>query len=451
MRSPVDLPDTVRNPVSLLGMAVTTTAAVLFLVLLVLETIGALGNPYLGLLVFVTLPSIFVLGLLLIPLGAWWARRRRRLHPELSAWPTVDLSNARHRTVIVSGLVLTALNIVIVAVAAYGGVHYMDSPAFCGQVCHTTMEPQFSAAAVWPHARVACAQCHIGPGAGATFQAKLAGTRQLYHVVTNTVPRPIPPPERLLQPARVTCEGCHWSGRAYGDRLRQIREYANDESSTESITTLRLHVGGGSSRGSGIHWHANPATTIEFVPPPPGEAAAPYVRVTEASGRVREFLAPGATGSQFASATLRRMDCVDCHNRPAHTMFFTAERAIDSAIAAGRIPRELQFVRREAVSALKGEHVSREAGLQEIARRLREFYSARGRTDANLVERAVAGAQDVWSRNVFPAMKVTWGTYPSHMGHVDTPGCFRCHDDEHKSVDGAVISQSCELCHTPPE
>lgn len=451
MRLPVHLPDTVRNPLSLLGMAVTTTAAVLFLVLLALDFFGAIGNPYLGLLVFVSVPIVFVLGLLLVPLGAWWAKRRRRVHHTLPDWPVIDLGNARHRTLAVTGLALTAVNIVIVSLAAYGGVHYMDSPTFCGQVCHTTMEPQFTASQVWPHARVACAQCHIGPGAGAMFQAKLAGTRQLYHVVTNQVPRPVPSPDRLIQPAHATCEGCHSSEQVHGDRLREIREYANDEANTESLTTLKLHVGGGSARGSGIHWHANPATTIEFVPPAPGKDAAPYVRVTGRDGRIREFVAPGTTAAEYASAALRRMDCTDCHNRPAHTMFATADRAVDTAVAQGRIPRELPFVRREAVAALKQPYATRDAALQAIAGRLREFYKTRPGTDGRLVDRAVAGAQDTWAHNVFPAMKVTWGTYPSHLGHVDSPGCFRCHDDEHKTADGAVISQSCELCHTPPE
>jgi len=166
---------------------------------------------------------------------------------------------------------------------------------------------------------------------------------------------------------------------------------------------------------------------------------------------VREYLAPGVAASQFASAPLRRMDCIDCHNRPAHTMFATAERAVDTAIAEGRIPRELPFVRREAVAVLKQAHTSGEAGVQAIAQRLREFYANRPGVDARGVDRAVTGAQNLWSRNVFPAMKVTWGTYPNHTGHVDSPGCFRCHDDEHKSADGAVIGQSCELCHTAPE
>jgi nitrate/TMAO reductase-like tetraheme cytochrome c subunit len=456
MRPAIALPDAVRNPVSLAGIVVTTTTGVLFLVLLILEAAGAITNPYLGLLVFVTVPVIFVAGLLLVPAGAWWSRRRRRLHPELTEWPVIDLGKPRHRAIAVWSLVLTGANVMIVSLAAYGGVHYMDSPAFCGQVCHTTMEPQFAAYQAWPHARVGCVQCHIGSGAGAAVEAKMAGTRQLYHLLTNQVPTPVPPPERLIQPSHGTCETCHWSELRHGDRLRVIREYANDEQNTETVTTLRLHVGGGAQAADGrasegIHWHANLDRAIEFVAPEPGTDVVPYVRLTDANGGTHDYFAPGVTAGQVASAPRRRMDCTDCHNRPAHTMYATPERGVDTAMAAQRIPRELPFSRRESVAALKRAYPSRDAGLAGISTQLTAFYNSRPGTDARLVQRAVTGTQELWTRNVFPAMKVTWGTYPNHLGHVDSVGCFRCHDDEHKTADGRVIGQSCELCHTAPE
>jgi nitrate/TMAO reductase-like tetraheme cytochrome c subunit len=448
--SPLQLPSAVRNPVSLLGIGLATTMAVLFLVLLLLEGVGAIENPYIGLLVFVTVPVLFVVGLLLIPLGTWWSARHRRLHPERSEWPTIDLRNPQHRRVTVAVLALTLVNVVIVSIAAGGAVHYMDSSQFCGQVCHTTMEPEYAAYQVWPHARVACAECHVGPGAGALVQAKLAGTRQLYHVLTNQVPTPVPPPEQLIRPARDTCERCHWPEKFHGDKLRVIREFANDEKSTESVTTLQLHVGGGSTRagvGSGIHWHMNLDNRVEFVAE---QGEIPYVRFTDRTGRVREFVAEGRTQGQYASAALQRMDCMDCHNRPAHTMFFTPERGVDTAIAQGLIPRDLPFVRREAVAAVSATYGDRQAALDGIAMRLQQFYASRSEVDTGLVKRAVAGAQDIWAHNVFPAMRVKWGTYPNNIGHVDAPGCFRCHDDSHKANDGSAIRQDCELCHTAP-
>jgi hypothetical protein len=166
---------------------------------------------------------------------------------------------------------------------------------------------------------------------------------------------------------------------------------------------------------------------------------------------VTEYFAEGVEARQVAGSPTRRMDCMDCHNRPAHTFFFTPERAVDTAIAQGQIPRELPFVRRETVAAVRESYADRDAALAAIGKRLTDFYAAQGSADAALVARAVTGARDVWSRNVFPAMKVTWGTYPNHIGHLDSPGCFRCHDDSHRSAEGKVISQDCELCHTIPE
>jgi hypothetical protein len=435
-------------------MAIATAMAIVFLVLIALELVGYLSNPYIGLLIFVTIPILFVAGLLLVPIGGWWSARRRRLHPGAADWPVIDLRQPRQRTIAAVALVLTIVNVVIVSLAAYGGVHYMESTSFCGQVCHSTMEPEFVAHQAWPHARVSCTGCHVGPGAGAFVEAKLAGTRQLFQVMTNRVPKPVPPPSDLIQTARETCEGCHWPETFHGDKTRIIRDYANDEANTESTTTLRLHIGGGSPRlgvGTGIHWHMNLQNQIDFVPAGEGQETIPYVRLTGANGERREYFAEGVTPEQVAGRAIQRMDCMDCHNRPAHTFAYTPERAIDTAIAQGRIPRELPFVRREAVAAVTGPYETREAALEAIEKRLTGFYSARGAADPALVGRAVVATHQVWATNVFPAMNVGWGTYPNHIGHVDTPGCFRCHDDTKKTPGGRVISQDCELCHSAPE
>jgi hypothetical protein len=190
---------------------------------------------------------------------------------------------------------------------------------------------------------------------------------------------------------------------------------------------------------------------IDFVAADDREEVIPYVRLTTRQGEVREYFADGTTRPEIEGRAVRRMDCMDCHNRPAHTFFFTPERAVDSALAQGRMPRELPFIRREAVAAVRDAYPDRDAALKAIESRLAAFYTSRGGADAGLVRRAVAATQDVWGANVFPAMRVTWGTYPNHIGHVDSPGCFRCHDDSHKTTDGKVISQDCELCHSLPE
>jgi hypothetical protein len=146
------------------------------------------------------------------------------------------------------------------------------------------------------------------------------------------------------------------------------------------------------------------------------------------------------------------MDCMDCHNRPSHPFAPSAERAVDEAMAIGEISPKLPFAKRETVAALKDGYPDQQAASDAIAQRLRGFYRSNykdiydGRRQE--VERAVTSAQRLYNRNVFPSMKVGWGTYPNNIGHMAFPGCFRCHDDSHKAKDGSVIRQDCELCHT---
>ena len=446
------VPAALRHPLALFGMVLASAMAVLFIVLLLLEAFGYMRNPYFGLLLFVAVPAAFVVALLLIPIGVQLDARRRRRSPGAAPddWPVLDLRIARQRGLVAVFVLLTVVNLVLLSTASYGAVHYMETAEFCGQVCHTTMEPQFTARQSGPHARVACVSCHIGAGLGAEVEAKMAGTRQLWQLATNQVPKPVPSPVQSMRPARDTCEQCHWPEKFHGDMVRVIREYAEDEKNTETVTPMTMHVGGGSAAfavGSGIHWHMNLDNEVEYITTDAKREKIPYVRLRERNGTVREYTAKGATPGQLAQGQRRRMDCTDCHNRPAHTFDFTPERAVNNAMAQGRIPRELPFIRREALAAITLEYADRPAALAAIASRLREHYKSQPSVDAPLVERAIAGTQEVWSRNVFPAMKVKWGTYPNHIGHLDTPGCFRCHDDEHTSKDGRVIRQDCGLCH----
>jgi NapC/NirT cytochrome c family, N-terminal region len=446
----------IRSPISVAGMVLTTISAVLFLVVFLADLFGLHTNPYIGIVFFLVLPAIFVAGLVLIPFGAWVERRRRAAGKAPSAmyWPRIDLNDPKQRSIALGIFALTLANIVIVSLAAYRGVEYMDSPQFCGQVCHTVMQPEFVAHERQPHARVKCVDCHVGPGASSFAKAKVAGTRRVLAVTFHRYPRPIVAPADKLLSARDTCEQCHWSERFHGDKVRRIAEYANDETNTESVTTLRVHVGGGDPRlgtATGIHWHMNLANEIEYIASDNERQVIPYVRMKDAGGNVREYLADGVTAEQVATGERRRFECVDCHNRPSHSIAATPERAVNEAMARGDIPRTLPFIHREAVKALKASHASRDLAFAEISRALREFYrteqSQQSATRAAEIERAVLATQDLYRRNVFPEMNVRFGVYANNIGHIDFPGCFRCHDDNHTSKDGKKIGQDCETCH----
>jgi hypothetical protein len=443
-----------RHVLSIAGVALTTVSAVLFLVVFLADLFGLHTNPYIGIVFFLVLPAIFLLGLALIPVGVWLERRRRRKGLEARSWPRIDLNHPRHRQIALGVLLLTMANIVIVSLAAYRGVEYMDSVEFCGQACHRVMKPEFVAHQEGPHARVACVECHIGPGAAGFARSKMSGTRQLLAVARGSYARPIPTPVRSLSPAPDTCEQCHWPEKYHGDKVRRIYEYAEDEKNTESITTLRLHVGGGNERqgiADGIHWHMNTANRVEYIATDDGRQTIPWVRVTDRSGQVREYAVAGVTPAQLAGGDRRVMDCMDCHNRPSHPIAATAERAVNEAIARGAVPRTLPFIRREAVKALKASSGPEDLAIGEISRALRNFYQSgparRVAAPAAEIEKAVLATVDIYRRNVFPEMKVTFGTYANNIGHIDFPGCFRCHDDDHQTSQGKAIGQDCESCH----
>jgi nitrate/TMAO reductase-like tetraheme cytochrome c subunit len=244
-------------------------------------------------------------------------------------WPVVDFRLSRTRRVALVIAALTGINLIILLVAGYGTLHWMESPQFCGQVCHEPMHPQFTAWQNSPHSNITCVQCHIGEGGEAFVHYKTAGVRQLFHVVTNNYPRPIPGVADM-RPALETCGNCHWPGRSIGDRVRVLRTYADDETNTESATALTLHLGGpGTPGGRGIHWHANPNLRIDYVYTDADRQEIPWVRATRPDGSVEVWAAEGTPIDQAPNGIPRTMDCLDCHNVVAHRIAPSAEQAVD--------------------------------------------------------------------------------------------------------------------------
>jgi hypothetical protein len=450
----VKLPKSAQNPLTSVGIFLTTVSALLFVLLFFVDFFGLHTNPYLGMVAFLALPALFLVGLALIPVGMVRERRRlaRGLGPSQWIGGRIDLNEPHHRRLVGAVGALTVVNAVIVGLAGVKGLEYMDSVPFCGTVCHTVMEPEHTAYLDGPHARVRCVECHIGPGASWFVKSKVDGIRQVWAVTFNTYARPIPSPVHDLRPARDTCEHCHWPDKFTGDVVKIFPAYNDDEVNTENSTTLQLRVGGGSWRRGGphgIHWHTSTNHQVEYIASDDGREEIPWVRLTDATGKVTEFVKDGFDTSTLQGREIRTMDCVDCHNRPSHRFAPTPERAVDAAIHNQALPGDLPFVRREAVAALKDAYPDRPSAERAIEARLRKFYSDSYpalAADARVTQ-AIDGVKRIYGHNVFPAMKLTWGTHPNHLGHTDSPGCFRCHDEEHKPKDGAAISQDCETCH----
>jgi hypothetical protein len=446
-----------RNPVSLVGTAITTASAVLILSLFALELVGFLGNPYIGILAYMVFPGFFVVGLLLIPIGIYRERRRARDAGGDGAagrgFAVVDLNQPRTRRNVLIVLLLTVANVIILASATYKGVEVMDSTEFCGETCHTVMHPERTAHLRSPHSRVKCVDCHIGPGADWFVKSKMSGAWQVVAVTFDLFPRPVPTPIHDLRPARETCEQCHWPTKFVGDKLEVITHFENDEANTELQTVLLLRVGGIEGRTShGIHWHVDPENRIRYRS---DESRMNIYEVELAlpDGTVKTFHPPGAddANGDLSEGVWRTMDCVDCHNRPTH-IYHMPEPAIDQAIQQGLIDRSLPYVRREGLRVLKESYESHDEASEAIAAHLASFYETEypeiAVSQQEAIEEAVEEIGEIYSTNVFPVMNVEWGTYADHIGHVDFPGCFRCHDDEHATADGERISQDCDTCHT---
>ncbi len=449
-----------NNGLTIAGVVLTTISGLLIVVFLIAQLWGGLDSPYIGLFAYVVLPAIFVLGLIEIPIGMW--RRRARLlkegasEEELTTYPRLDFNDPRIRRISVIVIVLTALNTVILGSASFFAVEEMETVEFCGETCHTVMQPEFTAYQDSPHSRVACVDCHIGPGASWFVKSKLDGLRQVWHTAIGTYEKPIGTPLHTLRPARETCEQCHWPNKHHGDKLRIFSRYKTDEANSPSYTAMLLRTGGGSldiGRAGGIHWwHIYSDNKIRFIASDERREEIAWVELTTPDGSVRTYSrdwdeAPPA--DEISSA--RIMDCVDCHNRPTHTFYFP-NKAIDWIIATHPELQALPYYKKTAVAAIEGKYPSHAEGMAAVRQAVVDFYAAEYPAilteEAELVAKGAGLASQAYGKSVFPAMDTNWETHPNHIGHDDFPGCMRCHDDEMSTADGEhTIPMDCETCH----
>ncbi len=439
-----------NNPISLIGGALTTASAMTLVGFWVVAIVGHGGsnNPYLGILFDLVLPGLFLLGLALIPLGMWLRRRKLTASGELpSIYPNIDLRDPIFRHGIDFVIVATFINFIIMGTASYRGVAYMDSPQFCGQTCHV-MHPEFAAYKVSAHSHVECTECHVGSGAASYVRAKVNGTKQLIEVSLHNYPTPIPSPVRSLRPAREICEGCHTPAKFIGEKLLVKSSFADDEKNSKTMTMVLLHLGGRDSLSHLTGIHGVHLGHIEYVSNDPTRTDIPWVQKTNEDGSTTTFATtPSGT---MPKGERRVMDCIDCHNRAAHT-FQTAENALNRAMAEGAVSPQLPWIHKKGLELLKAKYSSEEEAHDQIPARLNAFYRSSNpevlTTKASLVKSSADYLVTIYSQNVFPAMKMSFGTHPNHIGHIDYPGCFRCHDGGHNAKGGKSITQDCSACH----
>ena len=437
-----------RNWLSLAGMVLAVSALGAFSLLFFMDLFAAHANPYTGILAYVVAPMFLLMGLAMMLLGyILETRRLKKGGAERSAefiWH-VDLSRKRDRRMMVLFLGGSVGFLFLTAFGSYETYHLMESNEFCGQACHTPMEPEYKAYQHSAHAQVDCVACHIGPGTKAYIRTKLNGVKQLYHQVLGDYERPIQIINPNLRLAEETCQTCHWSQKHFGDVHKTYRHFLADETNTPFTVQMILKVGGSDpvhGPVEGIHSHMNVSNKIEFIALDPMRLNIPWVRVTDANGKQTEYRSEGFT-EDISKHPIRSMDCMDCHNRPSHK-FASPNDAVDQSMAMGRIDPSMPWAKAKVVEALAAPYSTREEAHEKITAFLRAEYPDDKRVDA-LVKETLA----IYGVNFFPEMKADWRAHPDFIGHKDTNGCFRCHDGMHFASDGktSIKGSDCNACH----
>jgi len=445
-----------RHPLSLVGAGLVILSGVSIIFLFLIEAISGRSNPYLGIFTYMVYPALLLLGVIIVPVGVILDRRRRAKGGDLPRYAVIDLNNAKTRGVMVFIVVSSIFLMGLISTVSYQAYHFTESVTFCGELCHSVMEPEYTAYKESPHARVTCAECHVGSGAGWYVRSKLAGAYQIYSVMFHKYPRPVPTPVHSLRPAQETCEQCHWPEKFFGAQLKVITRFGHDEKNSVRQIRSLLRTGGGSPTTgitAGIHWHMNIGNEVWYGTSDPQRQKIPWVRIKDKQGRVTEYFdrSTPLTAEQSKKLEIRRMDCIDCHNRPSH-IFRDPDGAMDLVLLTGLVDSSLPYIKREAVRVLGQSYTSKEQAREGIATALDVFYLKQYpkiyETKRDPIKKAITEVQKIYQTNIFPEMKVDWRTHPDNIGHTLFPGCFRCHEGNHVSREGKVLRKDCQLCHT---
>ena len=451
-----EAPSTVLNWMSLVGVLFIIVGFGTGLLTILLDITSLQAKAYTGILYLLYL-IIIVIGTIVIPIGMLRERRRRRpgVAPSLTADLVIDFRKSSHRLAVLIIMAAGAVVTLGVSVGSYQTYQATESNAFCGQLCHNVMQPEATAYEYSSHAKVKCVECHIGSGAGWYVRSKISGIRQIFAVTFNTFPRPIPTPIRDLRPARETCEECHWPKKFIGFREVVRSYFLSDEESTPFHMRLLMKIGGEENslmKGAGIHYHMLLANKVEYVARDAERQKIAWVRIQREDGAVTEYQDSDdpLSAEDRAKLEVRRMDCMDCHNRPSHK-FPTPMHIVNQALEVGAIPRDLPYAKLQSVNALDQDYLSTPAAMEGIRKHLTDYYEENYpevlKEKPKELEQAVLELQQIYRRSVFPEMKSSWAAYPDNIGHRDWPGCFRCHNERLATAEGKTIFTDCTKCH----
>lgn len=439
------------NGKSIIGFILIIASIAFFAGLLLIDYFSESSSSYFGILVFVILPPFFMTGAFLVPFGFF--QHYKKLHEKgerIQKNIIVDFNLAKHRKNFLIFVVFGFLSIISITLISFQSFHYTESVEFCS-TCHSVMDPETTTHKKSPHAKVACVECHVGEGASWYVKSKLSGLYQVYSVWFNKYSRPIHTPISNLRPARDTCEQCHWPEYFIDNKIVRREYILPDEENTIGHNTLIMKTGGlkKHTKPSGIHWHIS--NTVNFIAKDKKKQEIPWVEVIYQDGTKKVFQSEDEPleEKELANLEKHRMDCIDCHNRPAH-IFKSPAEIMDHLILSNAISRDYPNIRAIGSKALTNEYKSKETVDREMTDFIMEFYKEKQLSEdlRKNLKNVIATIKSSYFENFFPEMKTKWNTHAWNIGHKWSPGCFRCHDNNHSTKDGEVITRNCDLCHT---
>ncbi len=444
-----------RSRVALIGALISSLVLPVLLVSIFLDMHGVVKNPYFGFLIYMVMGPVLVAGLVTVVVGFFLFKDKEEIGlytlEYLKEQITMPGRLTRVRRLIYLSSFLIVLTLTVIGVVSYYGFSYTDSVRFCGQFCHTIMEPEYITYQNSPHSRVPCVDCHISSGAGVMTKSKISGIKMIFATLFDRYDRPIPTPITSLRPSREVCEKCHRPEKFHGDKLEISGSYLPDRDNTRVETVLLLRIGSGGYRdqvAQGIHWHVSPRHHIYYREDPAHPERIDQIKLIDHDGAVVVFSRRGAPPGD--TVPYREMDCLDCHNRPTH-IFLTPDEALDNKLDTGIIPADLPFVKKLALELVQKRYGDRDQAYRAISEAVTDWYGTNypplAAGSPQKVAQAARGIYQAWAENVFPQMKITWRTYDNKLGHQNGQGCFRCHNREMVSREGRVIGNDCNLCH----
>jgi hypothetical protein len=451
-------PESFYNMTTVVSVVLALIFFSLIVFLFLIDLFAHQGSPYMGIIALIILPGFLVLCLLIAIVGI--LRARWRIKKGTGQGPlhfALDLHNKKHRSAFILVTISGVLFIMASSFGSYFAYDYTESVSFCGRVCHKVMAPEYETYKLSPHARVACVQCHIGPGATWFVRSKLSGSYQVYSAIFNKYSKPIATPVHDLRPAQETCEQCHWPKMFYSQKLQTGAYFlASDPANPRTDITLAVKIGGGNpgtQPSEGIHWHMYLNNEITYISTDKQRLQIPWVQSKGADGTITVYQSTETplTNEQVAKGTKRKIDCIDCHNRPSH-IFRPPDQCVNKAMGHGEISPELPGIKQAALDALNAEYKTTNQAMAQIAKSINDNYQANYpdvlSTKGPLLQAAIEAVKKIYRENFFPEMKANWSAHPNNQGHLYSPGCFRCHDGKHVSPAGKVITNNCNTCHT---